>query len=286
MSGTVNALRIVRATTPQVSRGPRSPRRTLQPGRGLLDDLAGTAGGLDPLARRSAECMRVDGQRLAQLALGEDLDRDVLLAREALGPERVGGHLGAGVEALLERGEVHRLGVRAERLERHRLLHVRSAQFAHPHVDRVLAALEARPLLGARARSRALLAAPGGLAGTRALAAADALAGPAAAARRLEGVQPDPFLLVGHQPSSTFTRCATARTMPRSWGEASCSTLWPMRRSPSERSVSIWRGLAPLRDRRCVMRTLLMTASPLPHRPAWPRRRPPPDQRRPRQSRR
>src|SRR5881275_1638972 len=47
MSGTVKALRIVRATAPQVSRGPRSPRQARQPGRGLLDDLAGAAGGLD-----------------------------------------------------------------------------------------------------------------------------------------------------------------------------------------------------------------------------------------------
>src|SRR5436190_15192547 len=122
MSGTVNALRIVRATTPQVSRGPRPPRRTRRLAGGLLEDLAGTARGLDALAGRGAERMRVDGQRLAQLALGEDLDRDVLLAREPLGPKGIGRDLGAGVETLLERGEVHRLGVGAKRLERHRLL--------------------------------------------------------------------------------------------------------------------------------------------------------------------
>ena len=56
-----------------------------------------------------------------------------------------GVDLGAGVEARLEVGEVDRLRVRPELLERHRLLHVRAAQLAHPHVDRVLAALVARP---------------------------------------------------------------------------------------------------------------------------------------------
>src|SRR4030088_2541226 len=112
MSGTVNALRIVRATAPQVSRGPTSPRRTGQPDGRLFDDLAGAARGLDPLARGGAECVRVHGQRLAQLALGEDLDRDALALGQTLGLERVGGDLGAGVEALFQRRENGRLGGR------------------------------------------------------------------------------------------------------------------------------------------------------------------------------
>ena len=49
----------------------------------------------------------------------------------------------------LEVRDVDRLGVRAERLERHRLLLVRPAQLAHPHVDRHLPALEAGAVLGA-----------------------------------------------------------------------------------------------------------------------------------------
>ena len=76
-------------------------------------------------------------------------------------------------------------------LERHRLLHVRAAQLAHPHVDRHLAALEAGAALRAGARARALLAATGGLADAGALAAADALAAVARAGVRLQGVQSD-----------------------------------------------------------------------------------------------
>ena len=80
------------------------------------------------------------------------------------------------VEALLEVGEVDRLRVGPEALERHRHLLVRAAQLAHPHVDRVLAALVAGLALRARARAVALVAAAGGLALARALAAADPLA--------------------------------------------------------------------------------------------------------------
>ena len=71
----------------------------------------------------------------------------------------VGRDLGAGIEPRLEVGEVDRLAVRAEGLERHRLLHVRAAQLAHPHVDRVLAALVAALVLGAGASVGALVAA-------------------------------------------------------------------------------------------------------------------------------
>ena len=61
------------------------------------------------------------------------------------------GQKGAGVEALLERRDVDGLRVRPERLERHRLLHVRAAQLPHPHVNGVLATLEPGPRLGTRA---------------------------------------------------------------------------------------------------------------------------------------
>src|SRR3712207_7720493 len=54
--------------------------------------------------------------------------------------------------ARLQVVEVHGLRVRPERLERHRHLLVRAAQLAHPHVDRVLAALEVHARLGARPR--------------------------------------------------------------------------------------------------------------------------------------
>src|SRR3954452_18029378 len=157
----------------------------------IVDDDRGTAGGLDGLASGAAERVRVHGELLGERALGEDLDRDVLAAAQALGLQRVERDLVAGLEAPLEVLEVDRLRVRAEGLERHRLLHVRAAQLAHPHVDGHLPALEVRPALSAGARARALLAAAGRLAGARALAAADALARLARARRRLEGVQTD-----------------------------------------------------------------------------------------------
>src|SRR5204862_7710484 len=104
-------------------------------------------------------------------ALSEDLHWDTLAGGQAGRAQGVGGDLGAVVEAGVEVAQVHRLRVRAAvLLERHRLLHVRTAQLAHPHVDRHLAALGVRAALRARARAGALLAAAGGLADARALA--------------------------------------------------------------------------------------------------------------------
>src|SRR3954452_7284704 len=188
--------------------GPHGARRgaacgapRLRPARGLgLDDDGAAAGRLDGLARRAAEGVRVDRELLGQGALGQHLDRHVLAGAETLGLERVERDLVTGLEAPLEVLEVDRLRVRAERLERHRLLHVRAAQLAHAHVDGHLPALEVRPALGARARARALLAAAGGLAGARALAAPDALARLARARGGLEGVQTDALLLLVSHP--------------------------------------------------------------------------------------
>src|SRR5579884_787581 len=257
--------------------------------------LAGAAGGLDLGLRRLGEGVGMHGQRLGQLALGQDLDRDALAGREPLGLHRLERDRGAGVEASLEIQQVDRLGVRAEGLERHRLLHVRAAQLAHPHVDRVLAALEAGAPLGARARAPALLATARGLARARALAAADPLARAARPGRRLEVVQPDALVRLAHRrpsPSSppgelatesapagsaTSTRWRTLWTMPRICGVSSCSTVCPILRRPSERRVSSWRLSQPLRDLRWVTRSTL-TPGP-PHRRELPPRRgarPPP----------
>src|SRR6478672_8518878 len=126
-----------------------------------LYELAAAAGSLDALARAGAECVRVHGQRLVELALGQDLDGHVLATDDSVGLHQLERDLAAGLEAI-KRGDVHGLGVRAERLERHRLLHVWPAQLSHAHVDRHLAALEVGPPLGARARARALLAAARG----------------------------------------------------------------------------------------------------------------------------
>src|SRR4051794_19123724 len=128
--------------------------------------------------------------------------------------------------------------VRPERLERHRHFLVRAAQLAHPHVNRVLAALEAGAVLGAGAGAVALVTATGGLAVARAMAAADALAVLAGAGGRREVVQADAGLLPcarcrrrlgvlrrlvfglvarggAHQDfSSTTTRCRTLCTSP------------------------------------------------------------------------
>src|SRR5918999_5379657 len=157
----------------------------------LLDQLAGPARGLDLLAGRLREAVGVHGERLAQVALAEHLDGHVAARGEPGLAQRVRGDLGARVEARLEVPQVHRLGAGTELLERHRLLHGRAAQLAHPHVERVLAALEAHAPLVARAGAGALVTAAGGLAHAGALAAADPLALLARAGRRLQRVEAD-----------------------------------------------------------------------------------------------
>src|SRR5829696_1665958 len=176
----------------------------------LLDDLAGAAGRLDGGARGLREPVRLHGQRLGDLAATEDLDGDVAPRGQAGGLERGDVDRRARVEARIQVGQVDRLGVRPEHLERHRHLLVRAAQLAHPHVDRRLAALEPGAVLGARAGAGALVAAAGRLAVARAVPAADALAVLARARRRLEVVEADDLVLggglVGHLSSSPRRR--------------------------------------------------------------------------------
>src|ERR1019366_1005611 len=189
--------------------------------------------------------------------------------------------LGTRLEAALQRGDVDRLGVRTEGLEGHRLLHVRPAQLSHAHVDRHLTAFEGRSALGARARARALLPTAGGLAGARAFAAPDALAGTTAAGRGRQVVQADALLLVfgggAHLPSLTSTRWRTACSMPRTGSESLTSTVCPMRRRPSERSVSSCLLLLPFLDRRWVTLSTAIRRTPPRRAPpqAPPRRAPP-----------
>src|SRR5436305_925314 len=180
---------------------------------GKDDQLAGAAGGLDLLARLGAEGMCLDCERLGDRTLGEDLDRDVLARGQALPVHRFERHGIAGLEALLEVEQVHDLGVSAEGLERHRLLHVRTAQLAHPHVDRVLTTLEACAPLGARARAPALLATARRLARARPLAATDALARPPRSRRGLQVVQPNPLFGLSHprKPPRDGAPCAPCR---------------------------------------------------------------------------
>ena len=128
---------------------------------------------------------------------------------------RLRRHLGAGVEALLEVGEVDRLGLGAEVLERHRLLHVRAAQLSHPHVDRVLPALVAGLALAPEREPAPLWPRPEVLPRPRALAAADPLARPCASRASASGCaarSPRSAARLSHQPSSTSTRCETTRS--------------------------------------------------------------------------
>src|ERR687889_1171660 len=149
MSGVLSALTSVWSTPP--------PRASAF-GRG-----AGAARGLDLLARGAREAVGAHGQALRHLAAGEHLDRHALARGEAGGGQALRRNLGAVVEASVEVADVHGLSLRAEGLERHRLLHVRPAQLAQAHVDGHLAALEAVADLRARARAGALLTAAGGL---------------------------------------------------------------------------------------------------------------------------
>src|SRR5262245_10023556 len=261
MSATWKALRIVesmawdsRTGARALARGPRWPiaradssgcplARRAAPARGsALDELAGAPRGLDALARAGAERVGVDGQRLAQLSSGEHLHRHARPGPQAARAQEIQRDLGARVEAAVERGDVHGLRAGAERLERHRLLHVGPAQLSHARVDRHLTALQTNPPLGARARAGTLLAASRGLARARALAAAHALARTPAPRRGGQIVQADALGLggirAGHLASLTSTRWRTAWSIPRACSQSRICTLCPMRRRPSERSVS------------------------------------------------
>src|SRR5215204_344803 len=184
-----------------------------------LDELAGPAGGLDPLAGRLGELVGVDRELLVELAAAEDLHGDVAPGCQAGALERGQVDGGAVVEAAGEVVQVHVLRVGPEPLERHRHLLVRAAQLAHPHVQRVLAALEVDALLGARAGAVALVAAARRLAVAGAMAAPDALAVLARAVGGLQVVEADVLgldvtcarrrsrlAIGGHYFSSTVTR--------------------------------------------------------------------------------
>src|SRR5688572_22636244 len=83
-------------------------------------------------ARAGREAVGGHVELLRDLALAEDLHRHAGPSREAVGLQRVRRDRVAVAVARLEVAQVHRLRLRAERLERHRLLHVRAAQLAHP----------------------------------------------------------------------------------------------------------------------------------------------------------
>src|ERR687894_2518091 len=137
MSGVLSALTSVWSTPP--------PRASAL-GRG-----AGAARGLDLRARGAREAVGAHGQALRHLAAGEHLDRHALARGEAGGGQALRRNLGAVVEASVEVADVDGLRLRPEGLERHRLLHVRTAQLSEAHVEGHLAALEAVADLRGRA---------------------------------------------------------------------------------------------------------------------------------------
>src|SRR4051812_18149865 len=211
----------------------------------VLYEGAGAAGALDLLPRALREAVCAHGQLLRELADAEDLDRHVLARREPALGERRRRDLGTVVEARVEVAQVHGLRVRAaELLERHRLLHRRTAQLAQAHVERHLAALEVHGVAVARACAPALVPAARGLPRARALAAADALLAVARALRGLKRMETD---LVRHY-SSTLTRWRTVWMAPRTVGSSGRSVERPILPRPSVRKVSRWRGFAPFED--------------------------------------
>src|SRR5438874_171550 len=87
----------------------------------LAQERQGAAGALDLLAGRFGGGVHGDRERLRQLAVREQLDVLAQRTDQALLLQRLGRHLVAGGELRLEVADVDRLGVRAERADRHRV---------------------------------------------------------------------------------------------------------------------------------------------------------------------
>ena len=112
--------------------------------------------------------MGVDDDRPRQLAAGQDLDRKLEPAGDALGEEHLGRDRAVDLQ-LSKSAEIDDLPRRPVDVGE-------TALVRHPLLDRQLAALESTPHAGTAARLLALGAAAGGLALAAAVAAADALA--------------------------------------------------------------------------------------------------------------
>src|SRR5689334_17610546 len=120
----------------------------------LAEERQGPPGALDLLARRLRGGVHGDRELLRQLAVREELHVLADGADQTLLLQRLRRHLVARVEPRLEVAEVHRLRVRPERADRHRVRRGVAAQLRGAHVERHLAALEAR---AHRVRARARL---------------------------------------------------------------------------------------------------------------------------------
>src|SRR5262245_408988 len=180
---------------------------------------------LDLLLRRSRERVGRHLHCHRDLTGPQDLDR-LLRPNRTLGGQRLDGHLTAVRVELGQPVQVDDLETRLERA-------VEAPHLGQPHVDRQLAALEARRNLVAGLR--ALGAATGGFASPATLAATDSNLGGLRAGRRTQMMQLERHL---QSTSSTTTRWGTVAIMPRISGRSSFTTTSPIRFRPSERNVS------------------------------------------------
>ena len=201
-----------------------------------LDDRAGPAGGLDPLARGGAERVGLDRRPLEISPFASTLTG---IPRRVARPA---ARIVSGVTSRRRRSAApdprsSRPACGCGTARTASTLHVRSAQLSHPHVDRHLATLESdafsRPSANRRPSCRGPMSCrcPNLRRDRRACAAA-------AAGSRRKVVQSDALLLLAHQVSSTSTRWRTACSMPRDCSQSLTERVWPIRRRPSERSVS------------------------------------------------
>src|SRR5699024_5765513 len=152
-----------------------------------------------------------------------------------------------------------------------------ATQLGQPHVHRGLATLEGRGHLVAG--TGALGAASGGLAPPAALTATHADLGGLGAGGRPQVVHLQGPALVsaggrcllthGQSTSSTVTRWATVRTIPRNSGRSSLMTVSPIRFRPRLRTVSRCMCLVPTVDLIWVTLSLVIRHLPSPR----PRRR-------------
>src|SRR5262245_40176548 len=155
--------------------------------RSARDDLESTARALDLLARGGRGAVRLDHELLGQLALAENLDVLGELANQTLGAQRVEIDRRAGVEFLVEGGDVDRHG------DGHALaIRVLEPALGDAPRHRHLATLERvpRPVV-TRAGLLALHALTGRLALARAATAAETLLLPGGAGVGVEIVQRD-----------------------------------------------------------------------------------------------
>src|SRR5207247_7116093 len=124
-----------------------------------------------------------------------------------------------------------------------------AVQLRGADMERRLAALEPGGDAATGPRLLALRPAPGGLATPRAVPATEAARRLVRAGTRLRIVK----LHLASPPSlaaesSTVTRKATRRSMPRITGVSATSTVWVSRWSPSARTVPWARALCPIGD--------------------------------------